>query len=34
VPTILIISRRVSARWPGDAHAFAKRFAAMLEPNP
>ncbi len=23
----------LSARWPGDAHTFAKRFAAMLEPK-
>ena len=25
--------RYVSARWPGDAHRFAKAFAAMLDPS-
>jgi putative intracellular protease/amidase len=24
----------VSARWPGDAHTFARRFAALLSPDP
>ena len=23
----------ISARWPGDVHTFARRFAAMLDPS-